>query len=298
MKKIKKLMGGEVLIEVMHDSKTLSNEIINYGFNFIKELISIFNFYDKNSSLSILNQKREIEYNYELAFLIKKSIEIYDYTNGHFNIFLGNENIKRKSDKRLPGKTRENPGVLKNTKNKKINPNKLISIIKNKIKLNDDSVKIDLGGIAKGYIVDRTIEEIKSKFKWKKFGIYIDARGDIAFNLREKIKAGIENPFDNNYLVEFLKIKKGALITSGHNKQYFKSGSHIVGDENEILSITLVSEKMKCYELDFLGTYLAQLKSEKVLHLLEFDNYLKDVEGFLILKNKKILKSSFLDMYI
>ena len=68
----------------------------------------------------------------------------------------------------------------------------------------------------------------------------------------------IEKIFEN------VLVKKGSIITSGHNRQYFKKGSHIVGFESDILCITLKSEKTKTYILDMLGTYLIQLKSKEV----------------------------------
>lgn len=49
--------------------------------------------------------------------------------------------------------------------------------------------------------------------------------------------------------------------------------------------------------LDSLGTWFAQESSQKVLELLEFDEYFKDIEGLIILKNGKVLKSSFWNVY-
>ena len=75
-----------------------------------------------------------------------------------------------------------------------------------------------------------------------------------------------------------INLKKGSIVTSGHNKQYFESGSHIVGSEDEILTTTLVSNKSNCYELDAFGTYLSQLNGHDVLDLIEFDDMIKDIE--------------------
>lgn len=279
------LMGGNIIIDVNCNSKSLTNNILDYSFEVMKELVNIFNFYDKNSILSKLNETREIEYNDELGFLINKSIEYYDYSKGHFNIFLGNENLARKNNAKVEISKKKIP---KNT----------ILITKDKIKLNNDLIKLDLGGIAKGYIVDRTIEKVREKFKKDKFDIFVNARGDMRIDGKSDVAIGIENPFKEKDIIEVIKLNKGSVITSGHNKQYFDSGSHIVGKEDEILTITLVSNKLKCYELDVFGTYLSQLNGHDVLDLVEFDDYLENVETLLVLKNKRILKSGFFDMYV
>lgn len=282
-----KLMGGDVSIDVDCDSKSQTTEILNYSFEVMRDLINIFNFYDKNSLLSKLNDTREIDYNEELAFLIEKGIWFYEYSKGYFDIFLGNENLARKSNK----------SVSENSLKKKKQLKNIVTITKSTIKINDFQIKIDLGGIAKGYIVDRTIELTREKYKKVKFDIFVNARGDMRIDGKSDVAIGVENPFNDKGIVEVINLKKGSIVTSGHNKQYFESGSHIVGKEDEILTATIVSNKLKCYELDALGTYLSQLNGHNVLDLVEFDDYLQNVEVLLILKNQRILKSGFFDMF-
>ena len=99
------LMGGEVYVFIEAKSQELEAEILEFTYKTLIELISIFNFYDKNSILSKLNQKREVPYNNELAYVLKTSLNLYKTTKGHFNIFLGNETLARKINQKENKKT-------------------------------------------------------------------------------------------------------------------------------------------------------------------------------------------------
>lgn len=275
-------MGGELYLYVKTIDNKQDETIIDFIIEKIISLVNIFNFFDENSELSKLNKLRKTKSNKELKFLLNESLKFYNMSQGLFNVFIGEDIRNRK----------------KNIKSEKI-------VLKNfgfnfqsdNIILDNDNFSIDLGGIAKGYILDRALEMALEKYGTNILDILIDARGDIiCFGRNNKI-IDVENPFDNEIKFENINLKSGAVITSGHNKQYFQEGSHILGIESDILTITLISEKMKCYELDALGTYLIQLNSEEVLEKIEFEEYYDDIECLIILKNGKILKSSFWNVY-
>lgn len=281
------LMAGEVYvyIETNNNKSSTEKEILEFTYQTLNELISIFNFYDKNSILSKLNINKEVEYNFELAYILNTSIKLYDTTKHNFNIFLGNEILARKQNKK------------EKIKKISLNPQKIITITKDKIILNDLNLTLDLGGIAKGYIAHRTIEITKEKYSKELKTILIDARGDIRIYGKDELKIEIENPFNPQISFEFIKLKNASIVTSGHNKQKFKFGSHIVGNQLDIYTITLVSKKISCYILDALTKYFILLSSKKTLELIEFEEEYKDIEALLILNNGKVLKTSFWDQY-
>lgn len=281
------LMGGEVYAYIESDNKNIENEILDFTYQTLIELISIFNFYDKNSTLSKLNSNKVISYNEELVYIIKKSLKLYEQTKGNFNIFLGNETSARKTNQKEKEKTRT----------QKINPSKLLSITNEEIILNEKTLTIDLGGIAKGYIVDRAIEITKDKYKNQLDTILIDARGDIKILGKNDFKIEIENPFNPDISFEFIKLKNASIVTSGHNKQKFSDGSHIIGKPTDIYTITLVSKEIACHILDALATYFILLPSEKTIKLLEFNDDFKDIEALIVLNNGKVLKTSFWDSF-
>lgn len=282
------LMAGEVYVYIESENKTLEEEILNFTFQTLTQLIFIFNFYDKNSLLFKLNENKEISYNFELAYLLKTSLKFYEQTKGNFNIFLGNETSARKTNQKEKEKTAK----------QKINPSKLLSISKEKIILNDKNIILDLGGIAKGYIVDRAIEITKEKYSKQLKTILIDARGDIRIEGKGDFKIEIENPFNPKISFETITLKNASVVTSGHNKQKFTSGSHIIGKPTDIYTITLISKEISCHILDALATYFILLNSADTIELLEFDENYKNIEALLILTNGKVLKTSFWDEYL
>ncbi len=277
--KIFNLMGGEIYFNILLKDKSKENEVLNFALNDMKRLIKIFNFFDNKSSISKLNKFNKIKIDLDLKYLLLESIKFYKYTNGKFNVFLGKNIEKRKNNL--------------NFEDNKIDINNIINFDYNEIKIENENINLDLGGIAKGYIIDKVLENIIKKYKKDIIDIVIDARGDMVFFGKTNKLIEVENPFNNENHVSLIEIKTGSIITSGHNKQYFDFGSHIIGNETDILTITLKSNIEKCYRLDVLGTYFIQLNSSEVLEKIEFENENENIECLLILKNGKILKSSF-----
>ncbi len=273
-------MGGKLNIHLNAKRLSKEDEIISYVITRTKELVDIFNFFDENSLISQLNKNKQIDYNPELAFLLERSLEMMQISNGKFNVFLGEDILKRKTN-------------LDSSQIQKHDYKNSIKIGHDKIEILNPHIKIDHGGIAKGYILDRVLEDSLEKFNSDIVDLLIDARGDIVSFGKNKKIIEIENPFNPDTSFEELQLKKCVIVTSGHNRQYFKDGSHILGNESDIKTITLKSDKRKCFEIDALATYLIQLSSEEVLEKMNFDEYFDDIDALLILQNGKVLKSVY-----
>jgi len=283
-------MNGNIHFEILGKTPEIENEIFSFLEIEITRLVDIFNFFDSNSNLSKLNKSGKVEFCNELYFLLNKSIEIFKLTNGKFNIFLGNDIENRKNNNsNLISNFKFNDDFLKN----------VISKDENFIYFNNfNKLKIDLGGIAKGYIVDELIRLTKLKFKSNLLGLLIDARGDIgSFSRKNEFPIGVLNPFNENEDLEVLKLKSGNVISSGHTKQKYKFGSHILGDKTQVLTITLISTKFECYFLDALGTYFMQLELEEILDQIDFSDDFMDVECLITLDNGEYFKSSFFETF-
>ena len=292
VERVVNLMGGEVYFYLNNKDTSISFEILDFMINETFRLVKIFNFFDEESLLSKLNKYGFVDYNFELDFLLNEAKKLYIQTGGLFNVFLGNDILTRKLNLKKDSGNNIGDEIFDS-----ININNLIYILDSKIvfenKFNETNLKIDLGGIAKGYIIDRVLEKTREKYGRYILDILIDARGDIVCYGKNKKLIEVENPFDMNNSFDEIYLKTGSIITSGHNKQMFDDGSHIVGNCSDILTITLKSDVEKCYLLDALGTYLIQLNSEIVLEKIEFDLKYKNIECLLVLKNGKVLRSSF-----
>jgi len=112
-------------------------------------------------------------------------------------------------------------------------------------------MKIDLGGIAKGYAVDCAVTKLKEA------GIkncLINAGGQIyclGDNLGRPWKVAIKGPRGRNFLV-YLKLRNKAVSTSGDYEQYFIKNntrfSHIFNPktgypaDSKIISVTIIAD--------------------------------------------------------
>lgn len=260
-------MGGEILV---FSDNLKANDFIREE---IIRLISIFNFFDDSSNLSLLNKNRIVPYQKDLAFLLEESLYFKELSDGLFNIFLGNQIRARKQNALLS----ENSSCE-------------LEITDSEIKLIGDC-DIDLGGIAKGYIIDVALQSAKERFG--DIDLLIDARGDCVFSGNGNKFISVENPFNESEQFDNVFMSSGAIVTSGHNKQKFKEGSHILGQVSDILTISLVSKTKNCYELDALATYFIQLDSQDALEKIELDNRFDDIDCLIVLNDGSVLKSMY-----
>jgi FAD:protein FMN transferase len=86
----------------------------------------------------------------------------------------------------------------------------------------DPEIGIDLGGIAKGYAVDRAVESLRA---WGVRNALVTAGGDL-YALGHSPEGdpwqiGIQSPFSDGRLAETLPLADGAIATSGDYQRYF-----------------------------------------------------------------------------
>jgi thiamine biosynthesis lipoprotein len=147
-------------------------------------------------------------------------------------------------------------------------------------------VRIDLGGIAKGYAVDRCIEQLQQA------GIedaLVSAGGDtrVIGNRRDKPwNVGIRDPRKHDGLVSIIPLENAAISTSGDYERFFEENGvryhHIIdpatGDSARRLhSASIISTH--AIDTDALSTSVFVLGAEQGLALI---NRLPDTEAILI----------------
>lgn len=200
--------------------------ILNGAFKKIRELETIFSVHNPESELSRLNSLKKTGVSGQLLYLIQKSLHISEITGGAFDITV------------LPlihlYKQAEKEGVPPSESQIK---EALAYVGWTKIEINGTTVRIpgelDMGGIAKGYIVDKTAEFLREK--GVKNGL-VNAGGDIyCFGKSPgggKWRIGIQDPFQKNSIIETLNISGFAAATSGDYERYLsikgKKYGHII----------------------------------------------------------------------
>ncbi|MCE5330080.1 FAD:protein FMN transferase, partial [bacterium] len=293
-------MGTYVNIIIYTDNEDKSQGFLNEGFSRIDELSKIASNYDAGSSVTKLNENGFIENApKELVELIQLSKDYNKITSGAFEITVD------------PVLTLWSEGLWKETKEvqqqkisdalKLVGSDK-ISIEGNNIRFDQEGMSVTLGGIAKGYIVDKVIEDLKNK------GInnmLVNAGGDIA-TLGSKPdgqlwNVSLENP-DNTTekIVEFAFAGK-AIATSGNYYRYFdpeKEASHIIDPRtgytaDKCISTTIIADNATI--ADILATSVFVLGPEDGMALV---NSLDNVEALIIDSERNITRSEGIDKYI
>ncbi len=93
------------------------------------------------------------------------------------------------------------------------------------VRLEDRDAALDLGGIAKGYAVDRAAATLR---EWGISGGLVNAGGDLYALGRsqegEPWRVGVRDPDDPARLIGTLEVEDGAVATSGDYEEFFEHG--------------------------------------------------------------------------
>jgi thiamine biosynthesis lipoprotein len=176
-----------------------------------------------------------------------------------------------------------------------VNYNDLELMEDNFVYLKRKGMKIDLGGIVKGYAAD----EMKRIFAEKGVNSAIIDLGGNVYALGEKEngnpwKIGIQDPFDvTGSYIGILNIKDKSIVTSGDYERYFKYKGekyhHIINSKtgypskNEVSGISIVSNKS--IDGDALSTALFVLGVDEGSKLV---NKLEDIDAIFITKQHEV----------
>ncbi|MBL7130538.1 MAG: FAD:protein FMN transferase [Candidatus Omnitrophica bacterium] len=266
-------------------------EAAEIAFSEIERIEKIFSANIKDSAISHLNRTGFLNTNFEVTSLIEKSGIFYGLTQGYFDITVAPlTKIWKEAliENKLPTKRKIRKKLaLIGFKNIHIDKKN------NSIKFKRKGMKIDLGGIAKGYAIDVAVKELKRK------GIdsaIINAGGDI-YCLGSKFgnpwKLGLQHPRKKDKILTTLELKDLAIATSGDYEQYMEIGgkrySHIINPktgypvENDIVSVTVVAKD--AVTADAVATCIFLLGKEKGMKV--FENY-EGVERIIIITKSDV----------
>jgi thiamine biosynthesis lipoprotein len=262
------MMG--TFVEVISPNRQAPNIV----FNEIGRLERLLSKYIADSEISRLNQYGTSEVSLETMYILRKSKEFWLMTEGKFDITVGPLlDLWGFSQKKYRLPTERQISALM----PRIGSDKIIfQDASNLVKFKVPGMKIDLGGIAKGFVLDCAVRKLKEN------GIkscLINAGGQV-FCLGDRFGypwvIAIQNPRDND-LAELLEIKNQAVATSGDYEQFFMVGnrrySHIFNPQtgypadSGVVSATVIAGDS--LTADALSTAIFILGKEKGLKLME-----------------------------
>lgn len=218
-----------------------SEEKVYEAYRYMRKLEEKLSDYVEDSEISLINKNaglRAVEVSEETLEVIKISLEVSERTYGYFDISIGAITVNCKRKKAIDCERAEK---LVNYKNVELNGSSVF--------LKEKGMALDLGGIGKGYTVEKAYERVKTEKG------FIGIAGDMKVWGERRLLA-VKDPLKNSVLAQMVNRKDVCLSSSGN---YVRK--HIKQEDRELIQITVAHEN--CAYADAFATALFSMPREK-----------------------------------
>lgn len=280
-------------------NKEKAGKAIEEGFNLCRSMENTLSNTIDSSEVSRINNSggNWVAVGEDTMKVIKAGVKYGDLSDGDFDITIGSVTALwdfQADDPKVPVESSIEEALTHvNYKN--------IEFDGNKIRLSDPKAKIDLGGIAKGYVADKVTELLEKK------GVtsaVINLGGNVSLIGGKPdgspFVVGVEKPYtDRTEIIGTTEAKDRTVVTSGiYERQFKKDGKiyHHVLDphtgypaETKLESVTLVMNKGKSMDADALSTCTLMKGDEGGKRFIKSQN---GVEAVFCAEGKEIDKTS------
>jgi thiamine biosynthesis lipoprotein len=288
------IMGTRISVQLWHQDKDQDETAIKVVMEEFRRLDKKLSPYIELSELAQVNRtaaSEPVSISEEFYRLLETSLEYAELTGGAFDITFAS--IGHQYDYREGIKPSDS---LIDQALPLINYRKIrLDTAKGTVFFEKPGVRIDLGGIAKGYAVDRGIELLQQR------GIahaLISAGGDsrlLGDHRGRPWHIGIQAPRDKARMAAMLPLADTAISTSGDYERFFEHDGvryhHIISPKtgrsaDTLQSVTIIGPNAT--RTDALSTSVFVLGAEKGMALI---NRLKDVDAVIIDRNGEMIAS-------
>lgn len=228
------LMGTYVVVDLP------TEEDAYRAYRFMKSIEEKISDFIPTSEVSKINRNagiRAVEVSEPVLEVIKRSLEVSEKTYGYFDITVGSLTINHKRK-----------GLISEAEALDLINFRDLVIKGHSVFLRKKNMAIDLGGIGKGFVVEKTYRWLGTKKG------FIGAAGDMKVWGQEKILA-IRNPISGGSLVQMINSEDLCLSTSGN---YLRE--HIKQKDKRLVQITVVHKD--CTLADAYSTALFSMPKE------------------------------------
>ena len=295
-------MGTVIEITLIADDEEAANKASLQAFQEIKRIETLMSPWLDSSDVTRINRsagKERVKVSPETFEVIQKAQEISELSEGGFDITIGplTELWREARKKKIPPSIEEVKEKLGLVNFKNIETDQ-----KGKVFLKKKDMAIDLGGIAKGYAVDRAFGVLRS-LGYK--NLIVNAGGDLrvgGLKNNQPWSIGIQNPRESQKILARISVSDMAVATSGDYEKYFiyqgKRYHHIFNPRDGFptegcQSVTIVTKD--CITADGLATAVFVLGAEKGYSLCQ---KLEGVDCIIVDKEGKIIFSPGLKDHI
>lgn len=216
-------MGTEVTVYLWHDDDEAGQNAVNAVFAEVARIDQLMSTYIEDSEMSSINRgaaEEPVAIGDELFGLILRSLDLSVLTRGAFDITY--DSVGQHYDFR-EGRRPDDETIsaeLPRLNYRFVEPNR----DDNSIRFTQPGVRINLGGIAKGYAVERGIDVVR------RFGVAharVTAGGDsrlLGDRRGQPWMVGVQNPRDSDQVAVTIPLENEAISTSGDYERYFMEG--------------------------------------------------------------------------
>jgi len=282
-------MGTVARIMVVAENQQQAHRAINAAFDEIFHTEELMSDYDPNSQLSKVNRlafEQPVLVDAELFEVLTAAMLYSSLSDGAFDITIGPVVQlwrKAKEDNAAPA-----ADALQKAK-ERVGYKKLILNAENTtVRFAKEGMLLDLGGIAKGYAIDKAIEILQDAGVK---GAMVDVGGDLRCfgtpaNGKKHWLIGLQDPAEDGNILLTLNMDDRAVATSGDYRRFViideQKHSHIVNpttadSPDDLSSVTLIAPTATA--ADALATAVTVLGNEKGIDLI---NKTKTAEAILI----------------
>ena len=318
------VMGTFVRVVAVAKDSSTAKKCIQTALVKIRNVDELMSDYKDDSEISELNRdgaKRAVRVSESTYEVLQTSIEFSELTGGAFDITVGPlVDLFHSAEKETVAPGKEQIAQAKS----KVGYQKLKLDNQNRtVKFSVDGMRVDLGGIAKGYAIDKAVQIMQT---CGAIGGMVDIGGDIrCFGAPAKGKdhwlIGLQDPnvpsestgdivipaqagISTGEPLLLLKLTDAAVATSGGYRRFAlidgKKYSHIIDTKtgyssDQLASVTIISKN--AIDADALATAVSVMGAEKGLALIE---KLPQTEAILIPSHPKLqlIKTSGAEKYI
>jgi len=285
-KRTQVLMGTFVSIQFTYPSTIEAYKIMNGAFEEMQRVAELMNTFNDASEISTLNRQGFYKnLSIETMEVIRTALYYSRLSDGLFDISILPV-LKIRQEAALTGLTLEKKDL---SKAYNLVDYRNIVINGNSIRFAKKDMRVTLGGIAKGFVVDTAIEFLKDVGVKRAL---VNGGGDIRVMGGTKgnpWKIGIKDPMNRRNIVDIIQLYEQAVASSGTYQRDFNDIIEPEANiqERQVLASTVVTEK--AIDADVLATCMLIMGIEKGLELIEAKN---NIAALLVSKEAKLIKSN------
>ncbi len=272
----------DTLVDIKIETKQKNtNEIIDNAFKLMENYESRFSFYSQGSQIWKFNNS-EIDSLYideELKEMLNISGELFHKTNSHYDITIGALSEIWDFDKGIIPSNEDIKNAIQVTDFEKLK-------IRNEFLHKPVGMKINLGSLAKGFIVDEVVKYLRQQ---NVISGFVNAGGDMRiFGRKKPFKIGIQHPrSESNEMIDVINVGNKSVVTSGDYERYFiedgRRYHHIIDPltgypSQNAISLTVIAETALI--ADAYSTALFLLEPQQAIKLAEETDELEAVVYF------------------